>query len=119
MSLFTNGCECASVLVGTGAISCMPEVTRDSYKIYLHYYGSDGSINNIPSGTALTEAYIVGKLEETDYRDRWYITPKIENQAVPVSEMESETIGNQSFMTGEEIKQAETFEHVKSSANPA
>lgn len=119
MSFLRSGCDCVSTLYNTGQLSCIPERKRDAYKIYVHYADSTGAINTIPKGTVIDETYVLGKLNNADPTKRWYITPKIENQSAPVPEMETESIGNQTFMTGEEIKQAETFEHVRKTANPA
>ena len=119
MSFLIDGCACSGTLYNMGMLSCVPQATRDAYKIYVPYYDSTGAINKIPAGTVLNQAFIVGKLNEDDPSKRWYITPKIEaNEATP-PEMETESIGNQTFMTGEEIKQPETFEHVRKTANPA
>lgn len=117
--LFEKQCECAGTPRNPGQSGCLTEATRDVYKIYCHYYDADGNINAIPAGTVLNEAFITGKLNETDPTKRWYITPRIENLQAPQPEAETETIGNKDLKTGEEIKQPETYEHVKNDANPA
>lgn len=119
MSFLTQGCACASVAYNPGMLSCVPVATRDAFKIYVSYYDSTGAINKVPAGTVINQAYITAKLNHTDPTVRWYITPKIENNTPAPAEMETESIGNQTFSTGEDIKQAETFEHVRKDANPA
>lgn len=119
MSYLIQGCACASVAYNPGLASCVPVATRDAFKIYVSYYDSTGAINKIPAGTVINEAYITAKLNNTDPKVRWYIAPKIENNTPSAPEMETESIGNQTFSTGEEIKQAETFEHVRKDAHPS
>jgi len=119
MSFLIDGCACSGTLYNMGMLSCVPQATRDAYKIYVPYYDSTGAINKITAGTVLNEAFILAKINHADPSKRWYITPKIEAQEAPAPEKENETIGNQTYMTGEDIKQPETFQHVRKTANPA
>ena len=91
MSFLIDGCVCTGELVATGQLNCMPEPKRDAYKIFLPYYDSTGAINTVAKGTVINEAYILGKF----------------------------TDGDTTFNTGEEIKVAQTFEHVRKVGNAA
>ena len=119
MSFLIDGCVCTGELVATGQLNCMPEPKRDAYKIFLPYYDSTGAINTVAKGTVINEAYILGKFTDADTTKRWYMTPKIENFQAPVPTVETESVGNQTFNTGEEIKVAQTFEHVRKVGNAA
>ena len=82
----SGSCFCGGGLSNLALFSCAnnPKVTKKS--IFVPKYGSDGSLNGIPSekqdptaweNGKLKESYILGKLDAPDGRDRWYLTPDL------------------------------------------
>ncbi|NRA81842.1 MAG: hypothetical protein HRU18_26900 [Pseudoalteromonas sp.] len=67
----------------------------------------------------MDQAYITSKVTATDVTERWFIFPEMFNVLFPSSEDEVESIDNIDFKTGDEIRQAYTYEHVGPDANPA
>lgn len=94
-------------------------VGRDKFIILFDYIDSDGNYNGIPNGTVVNQAWITAKLNHTDVTKRWYVFPEIFALEAGVPENETEEIDGIAFPTGEEIKQAFSYQHVKEEATPA
>ena len=117
--LFSIECQCEGSPLNPGQPGCVPIVGRDKFPIFFEYTNSDGELNGVPAGTVLNEAFLIAKLNQTDKTKRWYVFPEMFNIASPPSENETEDIDGVPVPTGEEIKQASTFEHIGKDANPA
>jgi len=119
MSQFLIACECAGAPLNPGQPGCMPLVGRDKFPIFMDRVDSSGNLNGITAGTVIDEAFVVGKLNEADERDRWTVFPEMKNLAAPPAEKETEDTDGVPVPTGEEIKQPVTYEHNKEDGNPA
>tara|TARA_R110000772_G_scaffold120327_5_gene226519 strand:- start:2204 stop:3166 length:963 start_codon:yes stop_codon:yes gene_type:complete len=117
--LFSIECQCEGSPLSPGQPGCVPIVGRDKFPIFFEYTDSTGALNGIPAGTVLNEAFLIGKLNQTDLTKKWYVFPEMFNIAAPPAENETEDVEGTPVPTGEEIKQTVTFEHVKKDANPA
>lgn len=116
---FEIECRCAGQPLNPGQAGCIPMVGRDKYTILFDYIDSDGNYNGVPSGTVMNQAWITAKLNHTDVTKRWYIFPEIFALEAAMAENETEEIDGIAFPTGEEIKQAFSYQHVKEEATPA
>ena len=117
--LYEIECQCAGTPLNPGQSGCMPMVGRDKYFILFDRVDSTGALNGVTAGTVMNQAWITGKLNDTDQTKRWTIMPEIFAYEAPSPENEVETIDGIDMPTGEEIKQKFTFQHVKEDANPA
>ena len=117
--LFSIECQCEGAPINPGQPGCVPMAGRDKFPIFFEYTDSNGDLNGIPAGTVLDEAFLIGKLNETNQSKRWYVFPEMFNITAPPSEKETEDIEGTPIPTGEEIKQTVTYEHIRKDANPA
>lgn len=69
------GCECAKRPKNTGRPKCVEQRGVSNGAVLGFYQTADGTVNQIPDGTDITQTYVEGKLAESDFEDRWYVLP--------------------------------------------
>jgi len=86
-------CACGTGGKNTGQPSCVPQINRVASLVFVQTIAEDGTRNSIQKSDfvngQLPDAFIEGKINETDPSKRWYVTPKIntvtDTRAEPVT----------------------------------
>ena len=83
----TEACFCGSGMGSLGLPNCVGTEGVHRRDIFVPLYDSTGARNSIAAGDLVagkvTEAYIIGKLDETDASKRWQITPYTYKNGAP------------------------------------
>lgn len=114
----TTGCLCASSPKATGRPDCVERRGVSNGAVLGFYQVADGTINQIPEGTDLTQAYVEGKFNETDFKDRWYQLPRNYMVVNERAEDDKEDIEGISKRTGEAGTRTRTFQLIGKDATP-
>lgn len=94
-------CSCTSNYNNTGTPNCIGELIKESQKlIMVSRYNNAGTLNKVPAGTVLNQAYFSGLVNNVDRSVRWYPLPKHVNAEIAkeASTFESFTDGSKQFI---------------------
>lgn len=77
------GCDCATRPKNTGRPTCIETFGVPNGIVIGRWRADDGTINGIPAGTVINQAFVTAKLNHADQSKRWYVLPRAE---MPTSE---------------------------------
>ena len=87
-------CKCDAGIVNSGIPSCVSGFGRIAKLYFVYQTASDGTSNAVPCSTTIDEAFLTGKLNESDPSKRWYPTDKISNVTEVRNDPTTESIDN-------------------------
>jgi hypothetical protein len=93
-----QGCKCGGVPLNSGTSGCIEQIKTWDYLVRVDQQDDQGVANFIPAGTVIDQAYVQGKLNETDPSKKWTIFPKLWTVEDVRADALTETIDNIDFI---------------------
>lgn len=111
-------CDCALRPRNTQRPNCVETRGVSNGMVLALWKNSDGDINSIPAGTEISQTYVEGKFNETDFTKKWYVTPRNYRVVSERAEDKKEDVEGVQKRTGEKGVRTRSFELLGKDATP-